>query len=651
MKKNKQALRKICINNLLKSSNLRDLTCLNLIGSNNNGEDAEFTFRHLMHLFDNLEGDKDDKYILSLVYSIKIICFEYRMYKQDLIDYVKHLEEKYNNFLLETNRNSNDEILKELADIKIFIGENYSLDIENQSIKDNATNLEESDEINIDVSQYELIIEDLSSKLDAAKKELEKSKESKSIIKDKDKTIRKLNKQINNLSKEIESLTKKLQTTQSELDKLQKKISEAEKVKKEIDKKYQTEKKRNKSLNDNNISLQNQNMQLQHELEAANNYIESAEICDVESLKEQLQQQLEQIDTLSHQLSNLQQTITEQQNKENNQQLQEQRKNKLDDFLFKSLFKYKCTLDELIEYVSSNGLDYTKEEIIASLNRIRQIVAISDARKISYPRIYEISKPLYTTNSIFEIESNSECIDILLTSDWHITSDNLNMIKRMSDNIYNYCKKNNINLILNLGDFLDVSSNSSIQTYDEDMRLLEQIIKFLPKDDSITHAILGGNHDMHVFNVGVDPLEYLSNNRDDIYNLGYVISRLQFVNSQNLDTISLHHPYGQAIQTIDINDIDDTSNKINTYLTESKFNRGYLDSYINLFGHFHMPRIDVSNGYAMVPSIISNNRNIDSGVWHIKVYFDELKNIKYIDFICLTNNLQLNSETVYQKKK
>ena len=64
-----------------------------------------------------------------------------------------------------------------------------------------------------------------------------------------------------------------------------------------------------------------------------------------------------------------------------------------------------------------------------------------------------------------------------------------------------------------------------------------------------------------------------------------------------------------------------------------------------------MPRIDASNGYALVPSIISNNRNIDSGVWHVKVYFDELKNIKYIDFICLTNNLQLNSETVYQKKK
>ena len=221
----------------------------------------------------------------------------------------------------------------------------------------------------------------------------------------------------------------------------------------------------------------------------------------------------------------------------------------------------------------------------------------------------------------------------------------------MSDNIYNYCKKNNIKLILNLGDFLDVPTNCSIQTYDEDMRLLEQIIKLLPKDDSITHAILGGNHDMHVFNVGVDPLEYLSNSRDDIYNLGYAISRLQFVNSQNLDTISLHHPYGQAIQTIDINDIDDTSNKINTYLTESKFNRGYSDSYINLFGHFHIPRIDASNGYALVPSIISNTRNIDSGVWHVKVYFDELKNIKYIDFICLTNNLQLNSETVYQKKK
>ena len=143
-------------------------------------------------------------------------------------------------------------------------------------------------------------------------------------------------------------------------------------------------------------------------------------------LKDQLQKQLEQISNLEQQLSKLQQIITEQQNKENNQQLQEQRENKLDDFLFKSLFKYKRTLDELIEYVSSNGLDYTKEEIIASLNRIRQIVAISDARKISNPRIYEISKPLYTTNSIFEIESNSECIDILLTSDWHITSDNLN---------------------------------------------------------------------------------------------------------------------------------------------------------------------------------------------------------------------------------
>ena len=73
------------------------------------------------------------------------------------------------------------------------------------------------------------------------------------------------------------------------------------------------------------------------------------------------------------------------------------------------------------------------------------------------------------------------------------------------------------------------------------------------------------------------------------------------------------------------------------------------DNYIDLFGHFHASRLDTINGFASLPSLFYDKER--AGVWHVKIYLDEKKNIKYMVFIQLlaVKNLNKISEVGYQK--
>lgn len=349
--------------------------------------------------------------------------------------------------------------------------------------------------------------------------------------------------------------------------------------------------------------------------------------------------------------STLESILNEKNKAEEEKEKKKIRENEIDECIILKLINNSYTLDQLLKELNDDN-NYSLGEIKESLTRIKAKINILNPSKQNFPIEYKVCSPLINKGGIFNINTNDKSYDILLTSDWHILNDhieNASLLKEL-DKVYNYCAKNSIKLILNLGDLLHAVQHPKIKRYQENMMLLEEMIKKFPFDPSINHAILGGNHDKYMLDIGVDPLKYLSDNRDDFINLGYNDAYVTF-NSENIkQIIGLHHPYCPRTR-INIEDINAQS--IINYLKEKKqqYNMNNKDIYIDFFGHFHTARIDQFNAYATIPPFIkSNEKNINS-VWHLKVYFDNENNIQYMTIKSLVGDEDLMPvmETVYQK--
>ena len=134
---------------------------------------------------------------------------------------------------------------------------------------------------------------------------------------------------------------------------------------------------------------------------------------------------------------------------------------------------------------------------------------------------YQLIPPNYNKNQTLDLKADSECIDILLISDLHLTS--AMNIERVFNKINNYASNNGISLILNLGDFFGFrNDNSDAYTrYSNGCRLVDKCINMIPTAEGIYHAILGGNHDKDSIKWGYDAIKELVDNREDFINLGY----------------------------------------------------------------------------------------------------------------------------------
>ena len=133
--------------------------------------------------------------------------------------------------------------------------------------------------------------------------------------------------------------------------------------------------------------------------------------------------------------------------------------------------------------------------------------------------------------------------------------------------------------------------------------------------------------------------------RSDFVNLGYSHSAIGISGNTNDELIGIHHPKGWVVETVD--DFDLGAGQITRYLEQSC--SGLEKNYIDLFGHLHASRIDTVNGHGTVPSLFYDKER--SGAWHVKIYLDKNKNIKYMVFIQLLAEKRLDkvSEVGYQR--
>lgn len=303
--------------------------------------------------------------------------------------------------------------------------------------------------------------------------------------------------------------------------------------------------------------------------------------------------------------------------------------------------------------MNDEGYNYTREEITESLKRLKKQVCIINPLSKSVPIIYEVSSPLITTNGNMEINNVTRTYDLLVTADWHLSPE-VEIARTLGkvDSLYNYCVANNINLILNLGDFLDVKPiGDPYNQYTSNMKLLESIAELFPKDKNIVQAILGGNHDRKMLKLGIDPLKYLEDNRRDFINLGYDNATISFMRDNSSEIIGIHHPNTVGLQLDDFVSVrEEINNCLKIAYKDAEFNR--KDVYMDLFGHFHLPRIDAANHYALVPALMKLNGQNTNGAFHLKLYFNENNNIDYIVIksIIPDRSFECLGEHVYQKK-
>lgn len=543
-------------------------------------------FIYLLELFSKLDENKTNNYITKILIGIKEIC-EYYMEIEQSIDV---------------------ELVTKIKSLE----EKYNNLIEKTGAKSDENIIRIITEINYFIDQNysnqdQSLISDLSEKVDKLTKEVSQNgktiKQLSQQIIDQDRVIKKLNRDNQKLEKEYIK----------ENNSLQEKIYEKD--------------KQNECLYQQKNELEEQNRNLSLTLKDADSKIENLN------------------ETLKSILIRKTQDEVERERKK-------RREKDLDEYIILKLINNGYTLDQLSKELNSDDNTYSLGEIKESLARVKTRINIINPCKQSFPVEYKACSPLITKGGIFNINTNNNVYDVLLTSDWHIWNyhiENGTLIKEL-DKVYNYCTKNNINLVLNLGDLLHAVQHPEIKRYRDNLNVLDEMIEKMPYDASISHAVLGGNHDKYMLDIGFDPLKYLSDNREDFINLGYNDVYLTFNDENVKQIIGLHHPYESRTR---INIEDTNAHAILNYLKEKKqqYNMRNRDIYIDFFGHFHTARIDSFNGYASIPPFIKGNEKNMNGVWHLKIYFDNENNIQYMIIKSLVGDEKLNPvmETVYQK--
>lgn len=594
--KKSSSIYKYYVNNVLMNCPQQYISYTILL--NGNEENFEPVFYYLIELLDSIEK-RSNKYICKLLNSLisYIECFNDNKYNlsAQIKERIKKIESDYQEIVTNKNEEPDKNVTETIEELIKELNKNC---FENESDK-----IEEE-----------------------TKDEL-------------------TNKKIEELNKKIAELTEKIEQQNNKDEKNTKKkkmLYEEIKQLKEIINKMTAEKS---TLEQTITNYNNQLTESQNESKKL-----QGEITNQIELNEKLNTFLRSSENKRKEAETYLKTITKQKEEEEKQkQINKELDNKIISLFLNNIY----SINKLEIVLNNEGYKCTEKEILESLKRIKTTINITNHYKKAYPQVYQITKPVYDSNCNFRINNFTDTLDLLITSDWHIT--NTTVFEKTLpkiEKIYNYCLEHNIELILNLGDFLDIEQTNREDKYYQTMSLLDKIIEKFPKDKNITHAILGGNHDRRMFEVGVDPLQYIDDNREDYINIGYDNARLLFSKNTENQAIGLYHPDAYSINIYDIKELQtyiiDYLNKMNEINKQEDY-----QMYLNLFGHFHVSRMDYENNYCMVPTLMKTNNYNKSGLLHIRLYFDQLGNIEYLTIKTLISDKQLQpvNEIVYKKRK
>ena len=177
------------------------------------------------------------------------------------------------------------------------------------------------------------------------------------------------------------------------------------------------------------------------------------------------------------------------------------------------------------------------------------------------------------------IKLDEQYLKVMIISDLHFGNEKENL-KRI-EQVFNYCKNNNIHIIFCCGDFLDGTYSQGIQTIKNFYEQVDYFIKKYPFDKNILTFGVGGDHDLSgITSQCQNFLEAIYNYRHDCIVPSYCNS---VVRIKNIDVLLHHH------------------------IPKDNVPEGYM---INFFGHSHKYNVNSNmNGQLLVkvPSISDIN--------------------------------------------
>ena len=450
---------------------------------------------------------------------------------------------------------------------------------------------------------------------------------------------------IKRMEKDINEAIRQNALLQAEKDKKTEKIDSLNETVRELEKDVRDKAKSILELSDSVASLEGRIAELSEALQAA------------ESLNLELGSFKEQYEALVVEVERLQGVIDEDIKAKTKEAKIKAKHTNMEALMYQALLFDRINVDGLVRHLKEKKISTDRSEVVEVLSGMKKVITLDNSRFSTQPS-YKVVQPVLREDGVFEIDVPFGCkhYDVLLTSDMHIREMD-GRVLRGYDAMLDCCSKNNINLVLSLGDFFNgMSANSleyehAVQNYE----VVEDAISKIPRQDGLYHAVLGGNHDKNIARYGFDPIKMLSDARSDFIDLGYTHSTVTLNSPTNyLGCFDIHHPDDFEFP-VDVDDDGIDLAFMNEYLDGiySKQGRSRDDSYIDILGHTHRSQFNYPGGYCYIPEYIDGASK--RGACHLRIYFDEDTDIKYMVFMPLgystATRLAKNNEIVYQKIK
>lgn len=196
-----------------------------------------------------------------------------------------------------------------------------------------------------------------------------------------------------------------------------------------------------------------------------------------------------------------------------------------------AMIKANASLNEITEIT---GL--TSKQIFHRLNTLK-LQGYEFARKYynTGDIVYDLYQGLKWDNEVSLITSSKDNeLKVVFVSDLHLVNknDRVDLLKQ----VYDFCARKNIHIIINGGDVLDgFVGIKSDKKFKKSQQQIDYLLKNYPYDKNILNFVCFGNHDYSVLKQTGQNIEtILSTKRHDIVSLGYGLGKLNIKNEEIL---------------------------------------------------------------------------------------------------------------------
>lgn len=167
----------------------------------------------------------------------------------------------------------------------------------------------------------------------------------------------------------------------------------------------------------------------------------------------------------------------------------------------------------------------SRKQLFIKLSMLRQCGYLIDKQYNYNGEInYSLSNPFKQNDDKLFIKADDDIksIRMILTSDSHYG--NIKESLECTDKMFDYCVKENINLIFHLGDFFEgvLPSRHKMQKYNSTQEQIQETLSNYPLVPNILTITCLGNHDASFWlDAGIDIKTILENRRHDIVPVAY----------------------------------------------------------------------------------------------------------------------------------